>query len=75
MKFLDKLFNRKDKEKAQRRRDPFAGMTGFFPRSGAARPVKSKARIGALIRVLPGRRHALYESNIGPLRKPYEQTS
>jgi hypothetical protein len=28
-------------------------------------------KVGKLIRITPGGRHAWYESNIGPLRKPF----
>ena len=31
---------------------------------------KIKIKIGKLIKVTPSKRHAWYESNIGPLRKP-----
>lgn len=29
--------------------------------------------IGSVIRVCPGRRHAWFDSNIGPVRKPWAQ--
>lgn len=29
--------------------------------------------LGSVIRVCPGRRHAWFESNIGPVRKPWAQ--
>lgn len=32
---------------------------------------RPKVKIGALVRVLPGGRHALFQSNIGVIRKPY----
>lgn len=31
----------------------------------------AKVKVGALVRVCPGNRHAWYESNVGFIRKPY----
>ncbi len=31
---------------------------------------KKKVKIGKLINVTPGRRHAWFESSVGPVRKP-----
>lgn len=38
-------------------------------RNNRVRPVRGQLRVGAMIRVCPGRRHAWYESAIGPVRK------
>jgi hypothetical protein len=35
-------------------------------------PFRRKAIVGSLIRVCPGRMHAWYESNVGPIRKPIQ---
>lgn len=32
---------------------------------------RGKVQVGEVLRALPGGRHAIYQSNIGPVRKPY----
>jgi hypothetical protein len=36
-------------------------------------PKKKKVVLGKLIRVTAGGRHAWYESNVGPVKKPYRK--
>ncbi len=38
-------------------------------------PRKKKVVVGKLIRVTAGGRHAWYESNVGPVKKPYKATN
>lgn len=35
------------------------------------KPPKQKVELGAIIRLCPGGHHAWFESNIGPVRKPF----
>ena len=48
------------------------GSKTIVPKSseGLFGPLKQKAVVGNLIRVCPGKRHAWFESNLGPIRKP-----
>ena len=34
---------------------------------------RPRVKLGAMVRVTPGGRHAFYESNVGLIRKPYVQ--
>lgn len=49
---------------------------GILPRLREyKKAIRDKVKVGVLVRITPGGRHAWYESNVGLIRKPYQDVT
>ena len=47
-------------------------LQGEFPQMHIRKGSTSRVVVGRLIRLCPGKHHAWYESDVGPVRKPIQ---